>query len=443
MKILAFFTSSGTPVTGLTPTIRIRDLSDNSLVITDASMSEVGDGHYQYNFTAYDKDTDYAIRCDGGITLNESDRYTYAGNENYIDDINETISQNVSGSNTEITNISTKIDSLSASNEVNFNTLNTNISEVNTNVLSASASIRSDLSTITGLINAIPGNVWDELLADHTILGSYGYELATKGDIAASTSTTETVSTSGGILNGTNNLNGYQVTFVRDNVYWQIQEDAVNGITVEFDFNIPNGERAGVVKTFGRYVGIPNTTHYIELWAYNFESLAWELLQEIFMPGGITSDSENTHAYFERHIDRDNNNQVKIRLIHHTTIYNPTHILYLDYVAITSIDVITAADIASAVWSEPTSGYSDSTRFGGLIVQLSNDLKRLLGLTHENIFIDNPVYDSDGNLTSARVRIYSNPASVGTASDVIGVYEITAPSNAPGQFTSWKQVRIS
>jgi len=73
---------------------------------------------------------------------------------------------------------------------------------------------------------------------------------------------------------------------------------------------------------------------------------------------------------------------------------------------------------------------------------ISNDLKRLLGLTHENIFIDNPIYDADCNMTSARVRIYSNPASVGTNSDVIGTYQITAPSTAPGKFTTWSQVRI-
>ena len=185
MYITAFFTNNGIPATGLSPTIRIREVVLGNLVVTDASMTEVGDGWYQYNFTSYDKDIDYVIRCDGGVLLSASERYTYAGNENYIDDINETVSQNVSASNLEITDISTNI---------------TNI---------------------------------------------------------------------------------------------------------------------------------------------------------------------------------------------------------------------------------------------------SNDIKRLLGLVHENIFIDNPSYDTDGNLISARVRIYSNSASVGTANDIIGTYQISAPSNLPGQFTSWKQVRTS
>lgn len=94
MKIVAFFSSSGVPVLGLSPTIRIRDLSDDSLVVTDASMSEVGDGHYQYNFSSYDKDIDYAIRCDGGNTLANSDRYTYGANENYVEDISEVLDEN-------------------------------------------------------------------------------------------------------------------------------------------------------------------------------------------------------------------------------------------------------------------------------------------------------------------------------------------------------------
>ena len=49
--------------------------------------------------------------------------------------------------------------------------------------------------------------------------------------------------------------------------------------------------------------------------------------------------------------------------------------------------------------------------------------------------------DGDGNLTSARTRIYSVPGSVGTVNDVIGTYEITAPGNGAGKFTSWKQVK--
>ena len=85
--ILASFTSAGTPQTGLSPTIRIRDLSDNSLAITDAAMTEVGDGFYKYSFATYDEDKEYSIRADGTATLAAADRYQFAGNESYVDDL--------------------------------------------------------------------------------------------------------------------------------------------------------------------------------------------------------------------------------------------------------------------------------------------------------------------------------------------------------------------
>lgn len=81
MNILTFFTKNLNPILGLTPTIRIRDILDNSLVITDDLMIEVGDGWYKYDFSGYNENLLYAIRCDGGSTLTGSERYTYAGND--------------------------------------------------------------------------------------------------------------------------------------------------------------------------------------------------------------------------------------------------------------------------------------------------------------------------------------------------------------------------
>jgi hypothetical protein len=70
------------------------------------------------------------------------------------------------------------------------------------------------------------------------------------------------------------------------------------------------------------------------------------------------------------------------------------------------------------------------------------DLKRVLGLMHENIFIDQAGYDINGNLISARVRIYSDSASVGTANNIIGTYTITSDGQGRGMFTNWRQVRV-
>ncbi|KKN45879.1 hypothetical protein LCGC14_0678740 [marine sediment metagenome] len=194
--------------------------------------------------------------------------------------------------------------------------------------------------------------VWDEVVADHQGDGTYGGEVATKADIQAATSTLEVVADSGTAVQGTVISGTYVSTAVRDNTYWQIQEDASNGITVEFIFTMSDPDcKPGVFEVFGRYEGVPSKSHYQELWAWNVESAAWEQLIEIFMPGGITSDATFQHEYYERHINRPTQ-EVKIRVIHNITSYNGTHNIYFDSVRLSCIIVITAADIADAVWEE-------------------------------------------------------------------------------------------
>lgn len=87
--VLASFTNAGVPQTGLTPTIRIWDVTDTTsqLVVNNAAMTEIGDGGYKYAFTAYDGQRDYYIRCDGGAGLPDSERYTYGGNDSFRKDI--------------------------------------------------------------------------------------------------------------------------------------------------------------------------------------------------------------------------------------------------------------------------------------------------------------------------------------------------------------------
>lgn len=49
------------------------------------------------------------------------------------------------------------------------------------------------------------------------------------------------------------------------------------------------------------------------------------------------------------------------------------------------------------------------------------NILRLLGLTHDNVYIDQQSYDNDGNLTSSRVRHYDSKASAQTHHDVNGL----------------------
>lgn len=71
---------------------------------------------------------------------------------------------------------------------------------------------------------------------------------------------------------------------------------------------------------------------------------------------------------------------------------------------------------------------------------ISADLKRVLGLVHQNIYIDQPTYDGDGNLVGGRLRIYTDSASVGTNINVLATYRITSTGDGAGKFTYWQQV---
>jgi len=187
----------------------------------------------------------------------------------------------------------------------------------------------------------IASAVWSALLANFKDAGTYGHELATKADIQASSSTEYLALASGSVIYGTETSGTYESAEIRDNTYWQIEETASggDGLTVELVFNLPNENcKPGIFLTFGRYIGTPATTHYVELWIYNYEASAWEILKEEFMPGGKLSDEEYSHEYFERNIDRDNGHEVKIRLIHNVASYNASHNLYLDRAALSCIE---------------------------------------------------------------------------------------------------------
>ncbi len=205
--------------------------------------------------------------------------------------------------------------------------------------------------------------VWYAQLVDYTTQGTFGEELATHSDIHAATATSTIPYVSGSIIYGTLTSGTIADTTIRDNNHWVIDEDNVTGLTVEFVFNLASAaQRAGVFTLFGRYDG-KGTSHYIELWVWNVESAAWELLHEDFMIS-TTLDTEFSHSYYEQHVDRSNNNEVKIRLVHNVTTYHNSHDLHIDSCAITAIDIITAADIADAVWDKSSADHNTALTMG-------------------------------------------------------------------------------
>lgn len=65
-----------------------------------------------------------------------------------------------------------------------------------------------------------------------------------------------------------------------------------------------------------------------------------------------------------------------------------------------------------------------------------NLIDRILGLVHQNIVIDQTIFDQFGNMRSARLRIFREASKT----NVIATYRITAKPNGPGRFTTWEQV---
>jgi hypothetical protein len=75
MYVTSRFTKDGVPQTGLSPTISIYQVTDNSLVVNAQAMTEIGAGWYKYSFAGYSVAQDYVFACDGGATLSGSERY--------------------------------------------------------------------------------------------------------------------------------------------------------------------------------------------------------------------------------------------------------------------------------------------------------------------------------------------------------------------------------
>jgi len=86
-------------------------------------------------------------------------------------------------------------------------------------------------------------------------------------------------------------------------------------------------------------------------------------------------------------------------------------------------------------------GKSDDVQvFNGDLSTIYDAVSKTLGLSHHNMYIDDPTYDEYGNMILARVRTYSNPASVGTSNDIIETYRITADGTECGKFNYWQQI---
>lgn len=82
INIPAFFHNSGTPVTGLTPTVWAYDLDTEEVVVNGLEMTELGHGQYTHSFTTTDQLHSFRWTIDGGATLAAGYRYKEGGWQN-------------------------------------------------------------------------------------------------------------------------------------------------------------------------------------------------------------------------------------------------------------------------------------------------------------------------------------------------------------------------
>lgn len=79
---------------------------------------------------------------------------------------------------------------------------------------------------------------------------------------------------------------------------------------------------------------------------------------------------------------------------------------------------------------------TNSITISGDVHDMALNVERILGLVHQNMVIDQTVFDGFRNLTSARVRIFREAAKT----NVIATYRITATPSGAGRFVDWEQV---
>lgn len=80
--------------------------------------------------------------------------------------------------------------------------------------------------------------------------------------------------------------------------------------------------------------------------------------------------------------------------------------------------------------------------------ELNEMIKRVLGLSQENVYIDNTVYDADSQLLTSRVRLYDTKEHCDAATDggnetegLLATYTQTTDWQTINQFRFYKQVK--
>jgi hypothetical protein len=169
--ITTFFIIRGIPLLGLNPTIKIIRISDNSLIINNAYLSEIGFGFYKYNFTSYDPKIEYVFRIDGGSSIQGSERYKVTSNRDDLLMAAKLPTSFIMGS-TDGNSYNTQITAIKAVTDTIPNNLTVELAEINYKLI-----------RLLGLSheNIVQEHVWDG--SNHISSKVYIYDSKTHADL--------------------------------------------------------------------------------------------------------------------------------------------------------------------------------------------------------------------------------------------------------------------
>ena len=437
MYILSFFTDDGSPKTGLAPTIKIRDVSDGSLLVNGFSMPEVGDGFYRYDYSSYDSEKDYAIVCDGGISLSDADRYVYAGNESYVDDVTNGVwSEDLSTYDSGAALI--QQEQLFAGDVI----IDTVSGTVGTAFPIGTRGMPSN--NLTDALTICANNNIGRLRLRSNLTIEATHDISNKsfesrGIMGTDLTFTSGCSTDGATfryLNLEGELNSNDTLLIENCSIYNLENftGIMQGVSFAQGSECSIGSWAEIYNC--RAGGEPGNEPEI--------SIGDSILNVQQYRGNLkltnkTADNRTVVGCLPANI-----------IIDSTCVTGKIQLLGIGELeqdnsgAECQVDVdalLTNDNIADHVLDELVSGHLNTGSLGYVINETNEDLKRVLGLLDENSSLDQQVYNTDHRLTSARKRIYSVKASVGTDNDVLATYNITA-TWASQELTSYKMVRL-
>jgi len=78
---------------------------------------------------------------------------------------------------------------------------------------------------------------------------------------------------------------------------------------------------------------------------------------------------------------------------------------------------------------------------GGLTVEQDAILRRIVGLGQENFRIFSPIYNTNGDMTFATIKIYPTAGDCTADTNITAIYELTAVYDTNNRMTSYKVIK--